>query len=62
MIENKGWAFSTNGKKRHYYVAGESLCNRHEFYGYVSDFHHNSPSNCELCKEKLVAKHSQLYD
>lgn len=54
MVENKGWAFATNGKKRHYFIAGESLCARHEFYGYVRDLHHDSPDNCALCKDKLV--------
>jgi hypothetical protein len=57
MVDDKGWAFATNGKKSHYFIDGISLCQKYEFYGWVTDNNHKHKDNCKICKERLEKSH-----
>jgi len=48
----KGWGMPQLSKKAHYFVNGQSLCNRWMYLGELEDARHTHPQNCASCQAK----------
>lgn len=64
MVNNEkvdeGWGFPLRSRKAHYFVKGQSLCNKWLFFGDLEQGIDKSPDNCTRCMMLLKKKKEEL--